>query len=410
MTGFWSSLTPRGRGFLTAGLAALICGVVLSERDLVAIGVVLGLLPVITGLWLFAGDLDIDVTRSVSRQQVETGQPVDVDLHITGSSSGARRALLREAVPYALGSSPRFTVDGLAPQRPVTATYTVRSELRGRYAVGPTTVVTTDPFGLLSRRRELADTTRIVVTPRPDPLSGAPVVLGDGRNAGEFHPRSFIGGDATDVTIRDYRRGDDLRRVHWPSTAHAGQLMVRREERPRQTACTLLIDNRLVAHRGNGSRSSLEYAVRATASVALHLISHGCRVHAFDATGLPLLDEGHEEQPGTAAEAILTALALLPGTQQAHLSNDWSRQSDGSFVIAVLGTLDDHDRPLLSRVGRHASDRLALALDTVAWGEPDGHERRGGTDDAARLRANGWRAVPVGPDTRLADAWQALGR
>ncbi len=407
MTGFWPALTPRGRGFLTAGLAAAVCGIILGERDLIAIGVVLGLLPAITALWLFAGDVDIDVARSVSRQQVETGHPVDVELHITGTGSGARQALLRESVPYALGSSPRFTVDGLTGRRPVLASYTVRSELRGRYAVGPTTVVTTDPFGFLSRRRQLADTTRIVVTPRPDPLSGAPVVLGDGHNAGDFHPRSFIGGDATDVTIRDYRRGDDLRRVHWPSTAHAGELMVRREERPRQTACTLLVDNRLVAHRGSGSRSSLEYAVRATASIALHLISHGCRVHAYDAAGLPLVEEGYDEQPGTAAEAILTALALLPGIEQRHLGDDWTRHSDGGFVIAVIGALDDHDRPLLSRVGRHASDRLALALDTPAWGEtqtPDG------ADTVSRLRTSGWRAVSVRPDTELADAWQALGR
>jgi len=406
MTGNWSALTPRGRGFLTAGLAAAICGIVLGERDLVAIGLVLGLLPVLAGMWLFTSDVEIDVTRSVSRHQVETGHPVDVELRITGSGSRARRALLRESVPYALGSSPRFTVDALSG-RPVVASYSVRTEMRGRHAVGPTTVTTTDPFGFLARHRKLTDTTRIVVTPRPDPLSGAPVTLGDGHSAGEFHPRSFIGGDATDVTIRDYRRGDDLRRVHWPSTAHAGELMVRREERPRQTACTLLVDNRLSAHRGSGSRSSLEYAIRATASIALHLIAHGCRIHAYDATGLPLLDEGHEEQPGTAAEAILTALALLPAADQQHLGDDWARHSDGSFVIAVLGALDDHDRSLLGRVGRHAGDRLALALDTGSWGEASDPDP--GSDPAGRLRPSGWRAVSLRSETRIADAWQALG-
>jgi len=406
MTGFWEALTPRGRGFLTAGVAAMVCGIILSERDLVAIGVVLGFLPVLTGIWLFSSDVDIAVVRSVSRQQVETGHPVEVDLHLTGTST-ARRALLRETVPYALGTSPRFTLDGLTRQHAVTTSYSVRSEMRGRYAIGPTTVITTDPFGFLARERRLTDTTRIVVTPRPEPLSGAPVVLGDGHNAGEFHPRSFVGGDATDVTIRDYRRGDDLRRVHWPSTAHSGELMVRREERPRQTACTLLVDNRLSAHRGSGSRSSLEYSIRTAASIALHLIGHGCRVHAYDATGLPLLDEGREEQPGTAAEAILTALALLPGSDQQHLSNDWARYSDGGFVIAVLGALDDHDRPLLNRVGGHASDRLALTLDTSTW---DGDQRRTDNEAAIRLRRSGWRAVTLRSDTRIADAWQALGR
>jgi uncharacterized protein (DUF58 family) len=415
MTGFWSSLTPRGRGFMTAGIAALLCGVVLGERDLVMIGVVLVVLPVIVAMWLTGSGDELHVHRSLSRQQVGTDQPVDVELRITGVNSGSRRTLVREMVPYALGTSPRFTIGSIRGREAAVASYTVRSQLRGRYTVGPTTVTTTDPFGLLSRHTELGGTGRIVVTPRPEPLDGRQVSAGDGHNAGDFHPRSFIGGAATDVTVRDYRRGDDLRRVHWPSTAHAGSLMVRREERPRQTACTVLIDNRLDAHRGSGSRSSLEQAVRAAASVAIHLIGLGCRVHAYDATGLALLDE---EPQDTAAEAILTALALLPGTTRSGLADDWSRYADGSFVVAVLGALGEHDLGLLARVGRNATDRLALAIDADRWATPvppggpgdpsDPANLQPSADPAGRLGASGWRAVMMTPHTRIADAWQAL--
>lgn len=409
MTGFWSSLTPRGRGFMTAGLAALLCGVVLSERDLVAIGVVLVALPIAVAMWLTSGSDQLDVHRSLSRQQAETGQPVEIELRITGINSGSRRTLVREVLPYALGTSPRFTIGSIRGREAAVAPYVVRSELRGRYTVGPTTLITTDPFGLLSRRTELGGTDRIVITPRPDPLGGTEVNAGDGHHAGDFHPRSFIGGAATDVTVREYRRGDDLRRVHWPSTAHAGSLMVRREERPRQTACTLLIDNRLDAHRGSGSRSSLEHTIRAAASVAIHLIGLGCRIHAYDAAGLTLLDESDDEQQSMAAEEILTALALLPGTQRTGLTDDWSRHTDGSFVVAVLGVLGEHDLGLLTRAGRNATDRLALTIDAESWAAGPSAADGPRVDPVEQLRASGWRATTMTPQTRIADAWQALG-
>ena len=92
-------------------------------------------------------------------------------------------------------------------------------------------------------------------------------------------------GSAEDVTVREYRRGDDLRRVHWRSSARTGELMVRREEQPWQSRATLFLDNRTHAHRGHGAASSLEYAVSAAASVALHLAQRGFMVRLVTADG-----------------------------------------------------------------------------------------------------------------------------
>ncbi|MEE1805149.1 DUF58 domain-containing protein, partial [Streptomyces sp. BE133] len=64
---------------------------------------------------------------------------------------------------------------------------------------------------------------------------------------------------------------DDLRRVHWRSTARYGELMVRREEQPQRARCTVLLDTRRIAYQGTGpstpyTRVSVKPASRISAS------------------------------------------------------------------------------------------------------------------------------------------------
>ena len=123
-----------------------------------------------------------------------------------------------------------------------------------------------------------------MVTPRVVPLPPVPL-SGVWTGSGDNRPRAFASGSAEDVTVREYRRGDDLRRVHWRSSAHAGELMVRREEQPWQSRATLFVDNRKIAHRGTGAASSLEHAVSIAASVAVHLVQRGFSVRLVTAAG-----------------------------------------------------------------------------------------------------------------------------
>ena len=61
-----------------------------------------------------------------------------------------------------------------------------------------------------------------------------------------------------DVIPRAYRDGDELRRVHWRSTARYGELMVRREEQRWRNRATVLLDSRSISHMGTGAGSSFE--------------------------------------------------------------------------------------------------------------------------------------------------------
>src|SRR5205823_12945703 len=90
------------------------------------------------------------------------------------------------------------------------------------------------------------------------------VRLGGGwAGAGESMSRSVATAGEDDSATREYRLGDDLRRIHWRSTARRGELMVRREEQPWQSRAVVLLDSRESAHHGDGPLSSLEWAVSA---------------------------------------------------------------------------------------------------------------------------------------------------
>ena len=174
-------------------------------------------------------------------------------------------------MPYALGGRPRFVVDRIGFGWRHKLGYQIRSEIRGRFDIGPMRVTVADPFGLVELNRAFQSTVPFTVTPRVVPLPSTPLT-GNATSSGDSRPRAFLGGSAEDVTVREYRRGDELRRVHWRSSARLGELMVRREEQPWQARATVFLDNRRSVHRGQGAGSSFEHAVVVAASVAVHLV------------------------------------------------------------------------------------------------------------------------------------------
>jgi hypothetical protein len=207
--------------------------------------------------------------------------------------------------------------------------------------------------------------------------------------------------------VREYRLGDDLRRVHWRSTAHSGELMVRREEQPWQARCTLLVDNRARAHRGRGAGSSLEAAVRAGASIALHLAGGGYQVRLVSAAGEELGHGWHDGEYALNTRSLLAELAMLPGVDADMLATDWVDETVSSTLfVAVLGAVDERDRAFFARIGRVGGSTYGLALDVAQWGGT-GEDLRPGT---SFLSSIGWKATTLSPTTALASAWKELAR
>ncbi len=411
----WRALTARGRGFVSAGLSALAASVALGLDDLARIGVLLLVLPLVSTTLLTRRPPRLGLARTVSPRTLTVGQPAQVELRLSndeGRPGGV--LLLEERVPYALGSRQRFVIDRARGQWERTVRYTVRSEVRGRHVLGPMSVRSADPFGLVERRRAFVSTTAVVVTPRVEPL---PVIglSGSWTGSGDNRPRAFAGGSAEDVTIREYRRGDDLRRVHWRSTARTGELQVRREEQPWQSRATVFIDNRRASHAGSGPSSSFERAVSVAASVVVHLTARGFRVRLVTAEGTQDASAWHEHGVvRSEAGPLLEALALVDPVDRLRLEAPWAQgHQAGGLLVAVLGEGRPSDAGVLRRMRHSAGLALAVRLDAPAWersgraGEPEG---RGERPTVAWLHTQGWQATDLGPRDSLPEQWTQLAR
>ena len=389
-------LTPRGRALAAAGLTVLLCSAVLGIPQLVRVGVLLLALPALA--WVFIGvrRRQVSATRLVAQPVVAAGTTCGIELIVSGGRRRGETLAGEETLPFALGDRPRFVIDSNEPAERIT--YDVRSEVRGRFALGPLRTRTSDPFGLVEVRATVPGTAAITVTP---PIVPLPVIsLGSGRSGtGERQSPAVAAGSAEDVTVREYRRGDDLRRIHWRSSARVGDLMVRREEHPWEARVTVLLDNRASAHRGHGRGSSLESAVTVAASIAVHLDRHGYAVRLVTADGsatsgtesvLPLLEH-------------LAVVGLSPRTDL-PVAGITGPQGHGT-VIGVFGLLEGTDSRPLRSLRRQTDNAVAVALDAYRW------EHRNAAPSEANslvLRELGWRSATLGPADRIEQVWQSV--
>ncbi|HSR24133.1 MAG TPA: DUF58 domain-containing protein, partial [Candidatus Eisenbacteria bacterium] len=333
-----SAMTTRGRAFLAAGITAALCAVVLGQDELLRVGALLVFLPLVTAFFLGRARYRLGLVRSVNPSQVAAGQQARVQLDLTNDGRMPTGLLLLEdQVPYVLGTRPRFVIDRMGPKWRRSVGYVVRADVRGKYAIGPMTVRLSDPFGLVELNRSFQSTTRLVVTPRVWPLPAIPL-SGVWTGSGDNRPRAFASGSAEDVTVREYHLGDDLRRVHWRSSAHAGQLMVRREEQPWQSRATVFLDHRVVAHRGTGAASSLEHAVSVAASVCVHLVQRGFLVRLVTAAGEEPGGSWHERALAAEPGPRLESLAVVGEVSHPQLDVRWLQEAGhAGMLVAVLG-------------------------------------------------------------------------
>ena len=406
---FSRSLTTRGRSFVAGGLTATVGGVVVGERDLVEIGIFVVAVPLLASLWTTRAGRGLTAVRSMSSGRIEAGRTTQVQLRVTNDGPRTGVLLLSEDNPPELGPRPQFVMEGLRRGWHREAAYPITPALRGKFTVGPLRVHLGDPFGLVRLPRTLGEATALTVTPMTIPLPGTNLA-GSWTGSGENRPRAFASGSAADVIVREYRLGDDLRRVHWRSSAKVGELMVRREEQPWQSRCTLMIDNRVGAHRGHGAGSSFEAAVSAAASIACRLAQEGYHVRLVTSTGQALGQEWHESGGPLDTGPILEQLAVLPLVKTNRLATEWIDESvSGGSFVAVLGAVDEHDHLFFRRIQSGPGSAYALVLGVDEWTRPDAPpgDRPASVD---WLRNHGWKAVGIGRTDSLAAAWQGLSR
>jgi uncharacterized protein (DUF58 family) len=212
------------------------------------------------------------------------------------------------------------------------AAYRVPTRRRGRYRVGPLSLSASDPFGLARRVLPSVVDSDVLIRPHIDDIV-APVAVGS-RVAGESDlpaPRAMVSdlGDEF-LTLREYELGDDLRRVHWRSTARTGDLMIRQNEARWRSRAAVVLD----VHPDGHDPESFEIAVGAVASIVTRLVRLQRRVEVATSAGEFLGaggDPRHDviDRLATVGPHSTDRLAIVLENLAAH------RRAD--LVIAVLG-------------------------------------------------------------------------
>jgi uncharacterized protein (DUF58 family) len=399
MRGVLGALTVRGRSFVAAGAAAIICGLLIPEPDLVRIGALLLALPLLSAFGAGRARYRLSCLRTASPARLPVGETASLTIRLTNVSRLRTGLLLAEdTVPYALGSlvgfgsQARFLLEGIGAGGSRSYTYQLGSDTRGRYTVGPLRVRVADSFGLVSITRAFTSTSVLTITPRLIPLARPPLGgywLGDS----EHGRRSIAASGEDDVAPRAYRTGDSLQRVHWRSTARYGELMVRREEQYWRNTASLFLDTR----RASYSSPMFELAVTAAASIGVHLAGEG-----FDARFVTA--DGEVPRQGTFRDTLLDILAVLRPSRAVSLEAGMrALGTGGGQLIAVLGDLPPAQARELATARRGTAPGVALLL-------AENPEGSGVVASAQVLAAAGWRVAVVPDAARLAAAWQELYR
>ncbi|WP_078911277.1 DUF58 domain-containing protein [Streptomyces sp. NRRL WC-3742] len=408
-------LTTRGRSFLAAGITSIACAYVLGQDALLKVGFLLATLPVIAVVIVANTRYRVASGRRLNPHRAVAGQEARVHLRVDNVSRVPTGVLLLEdQVPYVLGPRPRFVLDRVEPRGFREVSYRVRSDLRGRYPLGPLQLRLSDPFGMCEVGRAFTASDTLTVVPQVQALPYVRL-LGAWGGQGESASHSLALAGDDDVILREYRPGDDLRRVHWKSTARYGELMVRREEQPQKARATVLLDTREFGHRGSGPASSFEWAVSCAASVSAHLLERGYQTHLLTDTGewVPGPGSGNHSAADTSG-LILDALAVTDLSDGGGLSRaeEPLRIGGEGLLVAVLGELDETQATRLGRLRSRTGGAIAFLLDTGTWtGLRLLAPQTGGDEFRARerqLREAGWTVIPVRAGDSLPDLWQAV--
>ena len=433
-----SSLTIRGRCLVGGGGALLLLGVLLGERALVQLALFVLALPVLSALAVLRERFRLTTQRTVTPARLPRGETAEVLLEVTNSDKRPGGLwVLGEQVPPDLGPSPRLVVDRLPGGATARFSYRVLGQRRGRHLLGPLRLRLVDPFGLVERSAVGTDSATLLVVPRVHAL-GAQGPAGGHGGGGEGSRRTIAVHGEDDVSTREYRYGDDLRKVHWRATARTGELMVRLEERPWRAQATLLLDTRSRAHLlaprqatalrigpagdGDPPADSLEWLIEAAASIGTTLADRGAALRAVTDAGELVPTSGRGRlSPGDLLDRLAAVGPSRVPELRAGVENVCRAAGDGP-VICLLGAVGPDDVVELIRGRSGPSSNAAVLLDIESWAEAGlPRPRRGPTaaargvlaaqreDAAALLRAAGWRVAVAGADRSVAEVWAALG-
>jgi uncharacterized protein (DUF58 family) len=308
----------------------------------------------------------ISAERSAISRRARVGQSLEVKLALTSQSRITTFRIEEQLHPH-LGRTVVLPVPVLGPGEELFHSYTLRPKVRGVYTIGPLTAEFSDPMGLARRRQLLIDETELIVHPNTEEAMDRPLTRAfEDPPLRPPKPRRWPEGFEF-YGMRDYVRGDDLRRVIWRAFARTERLMVREFEQGISDRISIVLDTDETWHSPGVPSDSFETAVRVAASVGVRHIKDGFNVDL----------EINPNKLGSAFRGPRSRLPFLDELARVQLSSE--PLSDALERLARGGRRDSHvvivtshlDSKSAARANLLVNDGASLTVCVVLWEEAD---------------------------------------
>lgn len=338
---FGGVLTSNGWTFVFLAFASFALGVWLDYRELIIVGFGFLLNLVFAAAWLGFRPR-IEVKREISPVRVSEGEGAAGVLTVT--NAGHRRCPPILAVESVAGEEISVPLPGLAPDATYKRSYLLPTSRRGCYAVGPLWIGHTDPLRLISVTQSHGAETTLWVHPRVHKVS--PVPTGHSQELEGPTSAGAPRGGIVFHSLREYIPGDDLRLVHWRSTARTGTLMVRHTVITNEPKILVVLDTRAGSYEGE----AFEDAVRVAASLVVACADHRFPTELRTTGGI----NGSIDPNGRGWSNVLDKLAAVrPSAQDPGLPSlvrMAARRDQGVSLAVVTGQPDMEYATAVGRV------------------------------------------------------------
>ncbi|MFZ6003521.1 MAG: DUF58 domain-containing protein [Actinomycetota bacterium] len=285
--------------------------------------------------------------------RAQEGDRLDVHVKLVAERS-VSTFILEERVPERLGSTVKVPITKLSRGSEVTHRYGLRCTRRGVYEIGPLVAVASDPLGLSERETVVAKPFELLVHPRVELVSDRPLT----RQFEDPPIRPPVSkpwpSGLEFYGMREYVRGDDLRRIVWRASARTGKIMVREAEQGITDHITIILDTDRGTHSndGDGLSESFETGVRVAASLAVRHLREGYEIKV-ETNGGPLT---RHLRGATSQMQMLDSLAKV----------DLDREPLSKAIMKLLSSAqrDAHNILITPFLGQREAAQLRMLLNT----------------------------------------------
>lgn len=345
-------LTRRGIAVALSAAVLYALALVLGYEELFVLAAI-ATLALLAGAGWIALRPNLDVHREIEPRRVARGDPALGLVRVTNRSRFP--SVPAVAIEPCGPTTVEVDIPRLARGASISKRYRLPTDRRAVIDVGPIAITRADPLELWQTRRGHGDVERLWVHPRTFALVGLPA--GRTRSLDGQAADAVEHGSITFHALREYVVGDDLRHVHWKSSARVGTLMVREHVDTSLPQLTLLLDTRSDVY----DEESFESAVEAAASVAVAASRAGYPLRLVTTCGRSAGGRGI----GADAAPLLDLLAGIDRSTSVDLRAVTARlalERRGDTFVVVTGRTTTDDIAPVASLARRFDDAVIVMI------------------------------------------------